>query len=112
VDRAIFVPERDGPSEQDGHRFVRCIAESQFAGPSVAPEALVDAKALTVKQQPESPPADLTLDRVQTLVRCLLVHAQRDRDVGCLAKRGMLRGIVTLAKVIAAVAAEAGWRAC
>ena len=59
---------------------------------------------LTPKQQPERAAADLALDEVEPLVRGLLVHAQRHRDVRGLAERGVLRRVVALAEVVHAVA--------
>ena len=59
---------------------------------------------LTAKQQPERAAADFTLDEVEPLVRGLLVHVQRHRDVRGLAERGVLRRVVALAEVVHAVA--------
>ena len=72
----------------------------------------VKNRILTPKEQPERAAADFALDEVEPLVRGLLVHAQRHRDVRGLAERGVLRRVVALTEVVHAVArrGESGGR--
>lgn len=79
VKRAIFVAQADRAAEQDAHAFVR------------------------IEQQPERPPANLTFNGIQALVRSLLMHMQGDCDVGRLSKCSVRRSIMALAEVINSV---------